>query len=369
MKLKFVQKCWNYIAPNKTYFDKQSTIQEYLAITPDSELKTDLSYEELYEEALKVVGKQDFKKNTKDDPTYFSMLSKDESTIAIMLGILAFAVSREVDLHGTSLEKAIDKVLPKCYDTNNPFDVKEGLGHRIFGHDPAVFGLKNIPADTLIKVKNIETGERQLVKIGEFIGVGTKGNVSMWDLIWKFYGNNSNKLLGVVNCLKHTIVHFSKDLLTPAGLPLPFSSLFEKYEYYENLNAHGIMYKNSLMQKLDNWGIKLKASDFAALFLIESFFLVYFKSNNTDNYKKQDFKLLSIGTCISMQMAAIAFGQGLQQGKRGHKKIIPGGKINPMLSVAFVKLTLQEIKSIYKARKHINLTYDNHYPEVKNNGK
>lgn len=368
MELKNIKKLFNYITTSKTHFNKLVTIKKYLAITPDTELKSDISFDELYEEAVKVVGKQDFKKNTKDETGYFSMLSKDESTIAVMLGILAFALSREVDLHGTSLEKAIDKILPKGYDTNNPFDVKEGLGHRIFGHDPAVFGLKNIPADTLIKVKNIETGERNLIKIGELLGVGTNGEVSMWDLIWKFYGNNSNKLLGIVNCLKHTIVHFAKDLLTPAGLPIPFSSLFEKYEYYEHLNAHGIMYKNSLMQKLDNLGIKLKASDFAAFFLIESFFLVYFKTNKVDEYKSQDIKLISIGTCISMQMAAIALGQGLQQGKRGRNKITPGGKINPMLSVAFVKLTLQEIKSIYKARKYINDIYDNHYPEVKING-
>ena len=355
--MKILKTLQNLFGSEDDFFDKEATIKEYLAIVPEKDRKAVSSYEELYEEALKYINKQNFEKNVKDQGDYFHSLTGNEATIAILIGILAFAASREVDAHGTELEKAIDKVLPKGYDINNPFDVKEGLGHRIFGHDPALFGLKNIPADMPIKVK-LESGQRTVIKIGEFLGVGTTGKVSMWDLIWKFYGNNKNKLSGVANCLKHIIVHFAKDLLTPAGLPIPFATLFEKYRYYENLNAHGIMYKDSLMQKLDNYGIKLKASDFASFFLIESFFAIYCKANKLDNSTKQDLKLISMGTCISIQMAVLTFSKELHIGKKGIPKMIPGGKLNPVMSMAFLKLTFQEMHSVYKTRKDINKAYD-----------
>lgn len=355
--MRFIKTILNLFGSDKNFFDKEATIKEYFALVPEQDRKEVSSYEELYEEALKVVEKQNFEKNVQEQGDYFHILTGNESTIAVLLGILAFAVSREVDTHGTDLEKAIDKILPKGYDTNNPFDVKEGLGHRIFGHDPALFGLKNIPSDMPIKVK-IESGDRIVVKIGEFLGVGTTGKVSMWDLIWKFYGNDNNKLSGIVNCLKHTIIHFAKDILTPAGLPMPLTTIFEEYRYYENLEAHGIMYKGSLMQKLDNMGIKLKASDFASFFLIETFFAVYCKANKMDKSAKQDLKLISMGTCISMQMAVVAFSKELHIGKKGTPKMVSGGKLNPIMSLAFLKLTFQEMHSIYKARKEINKVYD-----------
>lgn len=346
----------NLFGSDKNFFDKEATIKEYFALVPEQDRKEVSSYEELYEEALKVVEKQDFEKNVQEQGDYFHILNENESTIAVLLGILAFAVSREVDAHGTDLEKAFDKVLPKGYDTNNPFDVKEGLGHRIFGHDPALFGLKNIPADMPIKVKT-EDGKRSVIKIGEFLGVGTDGKVSMWDLIWKFYGNDDNKISGVVNCLNHTIVHYVKDLLTPAGLPLPLTTIFEKYKYYDNINAHGIMYKDSLMQKLDNLGIKMKASDFAAFFLIESFFAIYCKANHMDTPSKHDMKLIAMGTCISMQMATILLSKELHIGKKGIPKMAAGGKLNPILSLAFLKITFQEMHLVHNARKDINKVY------------
>ena len=349
----------------KRFFDKEATIKEYFSIVPPEERKHFETYEELYQEALRYVEPQNFNENTKDQEDFFQLLTADQKTIGVLLGAIAFAVSREVDTHGTELEKAIDKILPSGYDTNNPFDVKEGLGHRIFGHDPATYGLKNIPGDTNIKVKDLVTGERKIIKIAEFLGSDINSNVSMLDLIWKYYGNNDNKLSGIINCLKHTIVHFSKDLLTPAGVPLPFTTLFEEYHYYENLNAHGIMYKDSLMQKLDNIGLNLKASDFAAYFVIKSFISIYCKKNKMDNSAKDDLELISMGTCISMQTAALVFGQQLQVGKRGIPKKVPGGKINPILSIGFAKVAIKEMYSVCKERRRVNKEYEKKYKVVK----
>ena len=38
--------------------------------------------------------------------------------------------------------------------------------------------------------------------------------------------------------------------------------------------------------------------------------------------------------------------------------MVSGGKLNPIMSLAFLKLTFQEMHSIYKARKEINKVYD-----------
>lgn len=245
--------------------------------------------------------------------------------------------------------------MPNNYDTNNPFDTKEGHGHRVFGHDPLTFGLKTIPANTLIKVK-YGNDPRKLIKIGDFLGVGTDGKVSMWDLIWKFYGNDTDKVSGIMNCIKHSIVHFSKDLLTPAGLPLPFVTVFNKYEYFENLDASALQYKDSLMKKCVQNSLTLKASDFVSFFVIESFLKIY--CTKRDIHFKQEMKLLAMGTCLSLQMATIVLRKGLIVKKKGSKEYIAGGNANVLMMSTFAKLTLQEIIYLGKCRKAINREYD-----------
>lgn len=94
-----------------------------------------------------------------------------------MLGMIAYGVAREVDINGSKIEVAIDKMLPKGYDVNNPFDTKKGYGHRIFGHDHATFGLKNIPGDVLISVKDSTSGKSTPIRIGDFLGKSTSGKV------------------------------------------------------------------------------------------------------------------------------------------------------------------------------------------------
>ena len=230
--MKLLKEIKNLFGKDDYFFDKEATIKEYFALVPPNKRKKVENYEELYEEALKYVEKQSFKENTKEQDNYFHEISQDEGILAVFLGILSYGVAREIDTNGTNVEKAIDKMLPKDYDVNNPFDVKKGYGHRIFGHDPVTFGLKNIPGNLNIDIKDIYTGKNYIVKISEFLGKDVNSKVSMWDLIWKFYGNNKKPLNGIVNCLSHTIIHFAKDIFTPAGLPLPFVSLFNEYTEY-----------------------------------------------------------------------------------------------------------------------------------------
>lgn len=359
-------KLWNDIrnmfGPERDFFNKEATIKEYLASVCPKERTRINDYEMLFQEALRFVEKQDFNKNTSGMEGYFYELSKDEGVIAVLLGVVAYGASKGIDENGKKIEAAIDRALPKGYDVNNPFDAKEGYGHRIFGHDPATFGIKNIPADTVIKVKYGNNIKKMPIRIGDFLGIGTDGNVSMWDLIWKIYGDDVNKASGVMNCIKHSIVHFAKDLFTPAGLPLPFVTLFNKYEHFENLEASALQYKDSLMQKCDKLGLQLKASDFISLFIIESFLAFYCKSKKLEEREdgfRQDMKLIAMGTCISLQMATIVMGQGLQVQNKGNKAIIPGGKTNALMMSAFVKITIQEIVTTSKERHIVNENYMN----------
>lgn len=61
-------KLWNHMknlfGSDKSFFDKEATIKEYFALGPEENRKICETYEELYQEALKYVGKQDFQENT-----------------------------------------------------------------------------------------------------------------------------------------------------------------------------------------------------------------------------------------------------------------------------------------------------------------
>ncbi len=353
----------NLFGKSDIFFDKEATIKEYFALVPPEKRNKCETYDELYEEALKFVSKQDFKENTKEQENYFHEIDKVEGTVAVVIGIIAYITALEVDKNSKNIEKAIDKVLSKDYDKNNPYDSKQGRGHRVFGHDIFTFGLKNIPADTLIKVNN------KAIKIGDFLGVGTTGKVSMWDLIWKFYGADKGPLKGVVSCLSHTIIHFAKDLFSKDGLPLPFSSLLEKYKLADVIidgkpdKASIIYYKDSILKKTQKLGLELKASDLASMIIIEACTDLYIKSKEKalgDKAKqlKKDSKLISMGTCLALQMGTIlTAGQLKTKGSAN----VPGGKVNSIMACAFMKLTISEMIDILGAYRDVKSTYKSGY--------
>jgi hypothetical protein len=355
---KYVTKA-NDLFGSKAYFDKQATIDKYFSLVDEAERPQVESFDELYEIALKYVEKQNFNAYTEDIPDYFHELSNEEALIAIGLGIVSFGLACVLDAKGNDIEKSIDNLLPPNYDVNNAFDLMKGKGHRIFGHDIPTFGLKNIPADFIVQVKD-GVGGFQYAKLGDYLGIAGQDTFSMWDIIWVFYGNKGTKLKSIMNCLGHIIAHFGKDIFTPDGLPLPFTSLFNKFTQSEEYDGFVLKYKNSFAQKLDTRRIFMKASDFATVILIEAFIEFYCSINKTDDMDgfRHDMKLLAMGTCISLQLATILVGEGIQAKKKVSRKLVPGGKVNVLMSGIFFKLTLQEMTSIVKARTDINRYYD-----------
>lgn len=359
MKAKqLINKIKNLFGSDTYYQDKVVTVEKYLSMM-SGELPVVEDFEELYQIAEKYIGKQSFNEVTSGQPDYFHELSRNEGIIAVFVGCFAYAIAKEVDNHGSDFEKAIDDILPKNYDINNPFDLKKGYGHRIFGHDPIAFGIKNIPADLVIKAKKEGENKAVAMTVADLLGCEKNDIISMWDIIWKFYGSE-NKYKGIMNCLGHTIVHFAKDIVTTAGLPLPLISLFNNYSKLGNETAHYLNYKDSLMQKLDNMKLNMKASDFASYIFLESIIDLYCKTTKVDTDSigfKNDMKLLSMGTYLSIQMASVLLGDEIQL-KKGSKKVIPGAKINLLMSGSFLKIVVKEMTSVISARSALNRYYE-----------
>lgn len=357
------------------FFDKEATIKEYFAVCPPEQRRSVNSYEELYAEALKFVSKQSFAENTKDQENYFYEMDKMDASVAILTGVFAYVIARETDKNGKKLEKGIDKLLPKDFDRNNPFDAKVGGNHRYFGHDILGGALKTIPNDFPIKHKGV------YYPIGEV--VGKSGDISMLDLIWKYYGENAkNPLQGIFSCAGHTIVHFAKDLLTSEGVPLPFSSLFNDYWNYaeeekylgygdgEVFDNDDYEIKNKFNDKVNEVNGNLKASDFTSLAFIEGMCKLYAHSKSLGEKEKsfnRDIKIIAMSTCIMIQMSSLIWGEEkrLLNPKKGKKAMIPGAKMNVVMTSVLFKNMVQEMTIVVKARHEVNMEYDKRLKQLR----
>ena len=116
--------------------------------------------------------------------------------------------------------------------------------------------------------------------------------------------------------------------------------------------------------------MELKASDFASLLVIEAMIGIYIKVKKKNLGAKisdlrKDMKLLSMGTCLALQMGTIlSFGQLKSVGSAN----VPGGKVNSLMVSAFMIITIQEMKDIIHARKSIKKDYNSDYMRGYYNG-
>lgn len=357
---------WNLYG-NDSFYDKEATINEYLNLYPESDGNYQ-TYDQLYEDALSCVGKVSFKEKTKNMDDCFYLLSNQDKIVAITIGILAYFIAKETDSRGLEIEKSIDQAITKItgidsFDTNNPFDIKSGMGHRMFGHDPATFAFNNVPSDYLIYVKNEAVpSTRKIVRVSEYLGLPNDTKyVSMWDIIWKFYGNESSIYKGIWNCIGHIVIHFVKDLFTPDGLPIPFTSLLENYKHEQigKISASVLSYRDSFYQKSKS--AHIKASDFTSLAAIEALVIAYCNSSHLTKDKingyKDDMKIIAAGTCIALQFSSLALEQDKHIGKKGPMQTIDGAKINLPLFMCYMNTLRKEVASIYRANKKLESFY------------
>lgn len=358
---------------DEDFFDKEATIKEYFAVCPPERRRKVNSYDELYAEALRYVSKQSFAENTKDMEDYFYEMNQTDASVAILTGVFGYVIAMETDKNGGKLEKSIDKMLPKGFDTNNPFDTRVGGNHRYFGHDLLGIGLKNIPADFLIK-----DGDFYL-PIGQI--VGKNSNVSMLDLVWTYYGKTSSTpLKGIFNCVGHTVVHFAKDLLTSEGVPLPFTSLLNEYNDIAGeagelaLNQNDYTISNNFNDKVNEVKGNLKASDFTSLAFIEGMCKLYAHSKALGEKEKsfnRDMKIIAMGTCIMIQMSSLILGEQhrIDLHERGKGAMIPGAKLNVVMASIMFKNMVQEMATVVQARNEVNAEYKNRLKSLEGGSK
>ena len=368
-----------FFEKDNDFFDKEATIKEYFSVCPPNQRKKVKNYDELYIEALKYVSKQNFEENTKNQENYFYEMTNVDAGIAICIGVTAYFIAREVDKKGSEWEGKIDEVLPSGFDKNNPFDTKIGKNHRDFGHDIFSFGLKNIPEDFPIFVDKMGKSNIYL-PVGEVLG--KSGNISMLDIIWHYYGKGAkNPLAGVFNCAGHTIIHFAKDLLTSEGVPLPFSSLLS---YYENLaeeedflgfgkgtvvDADDYSLTNKFNRLIDKYKGNMKASDFASLGFIEGMNKLYVSSKKLGDREKsfkRDMKILSMGTCIMLQLSSLILAEErfIASSTKGNMSMVPGAKLNVIMTGALMKNMVQEMGVVLKERHKVNVEYSERLKET-----
>lgn len=369
-----------FFEKDNDFFDKEATIKEYFSICPPEKRKRVANYDELYREALKYVSKQNFEENTKNLENYFYEMTSVDAGIAICIGVTAYFIAREVDKRGKEWEGKIDELLPPGFDKNNPFDTKIGKNHRDFGHDTFTFGLKNIPNDFPIFVDKM--GKSNIyMPVGEVLK--KSGDISMLDIIWYYYGKGAKSpLAGVFNCAGHTIVHFAKDLLTSEGVPLPFSSLLS---HYENLAEEEDFFSlgkeliddsdeytltNKFNRLIEKYRGNMKASDFASLGFIEGMNKLYVsakKLGEKEKSFKRDMKILSMGTCIMIQLSSLIFSeeQFISSSERGTMPMVPGAKLNVIMTGALMKNMVQEMGVVVKERHKVNMDYSERIKEAK----
>ena len=272
-----------------------------------------------------------------------SQLSPADLTVCSLLGILTAVSAYMLDFNGKNIEAFLDsksikdpctgKVVEiKDYDTNNAFDIKRGANHReqLF-HSGNIW--KKAPADFVMP---------DGFSIEELIGKG-KTDYMLIEIISAKYGLNGSILKQVADVLKIMGVHFLKDIVTPAGLPLPFSDIFTKF-IPTPTNACGYSTKNTLYDgflKETNKELRMlniRASDVTSYALIKIFCTTYvkivYKELNKAEQKSLENKMIiaTSGFLMVSQLLVLCAGKVNNVGS-----MVNGGKINPLVATATLK--------------------------------
>lgn len=307
------------VESDKAYWDKKATVLEWQKQTR-KKLSPDSTNQAIYESAIKDGYNVSWKTLSDGLPDYFIELSQLDVTFAISIGILTAFTAMLVDRIGSekseketgikSLEKRISEMAEKGYDKNNPFDLRSGANHRKVGHDFFSFNKDIIPGEYIMRDKS-----GNLRKVADIVGSSTKGKFSMSDLINATYGTNTNNFFsGIWDKIAHTIHHLAKDIVTPNGLPLPFTELLNKFSEANNVSGYKVT--NELLDNVQNEFVSLRASDFTSVGFIRLTHSVLYRiketewknfDKNTISATKAQLNVLSYCSCVITQMFLYLF--------------------------------------------------------------
>ena len=137
----------------------------------------------------------------------------------------------------------------------------------------------------------------------------------MSDLINATYGTNTNNFFsGIWDKIAHTIHHLAKDIVTPNGLPLPFTELLNKFSEANNVSGYKVT--NELLDNVQNEFVSLRASDFTSVGFIRLTHSVLYRiketewknfDKNTISATKAQLNVLSYCSCVITQMFLYLF--------------------------------------------------------------
>lgn len=304
---------------DEAYWDKKATVLEWQKQT-GKKLSPDSTNQAIYESAIKDGYNVSWKTLSDGLPDYFIELSQLDVSFAISIGILTAFTAMLVDRIGSekseketgikSLEKRISEMAEKGYDKNNPFDLRSGANHRKVGHDFFSFNKDIIPGEYIMRDKS-----GNLRKVADIVGSSTKEKFSMSDLINATYGTNTNNFFsGIWDKIAHTIHHLAKDIVTPNGLPLPFTELLNKFSEANNVSGYKVT--NELLDNVQNEFVSLRASDFTSVGFIRLTHSVLYRiketewknfDKNTISATKAQLNVLSYCSCVITQMFLYLF--------------------------------------------------------------
>ena len=301
------------VESDEAYWDKKATVLEWQKQTR-KKLSPDSTNQAIYESAIKDGYNVSWKTLSDGLPDYFIELSQLDVTFAISIGILTAFTAMLVDRIGSekseketgikSLEKRISEMAEKGYDKNNPFDLRK------VGHDFFSFNKDIIPGEYIMRDKS-----GNLRKVADIVGSSTKEKFSMSDLINATYGTNTNNFFsGIWDKIAHTIHHLAKDIVTPNGLPLPFTELLNKFSEANNVSGYKVT--NELLDNVQNEFVSLRASDFTSVGFIRLTHSVLYRiketewknfDKNTISATKAQLNVLSYCSCVITQMFLYLF--------------------------------------------------------------
>jgi hypothetical protein len=296
-------------------------------IAEREQIKTTLSAEQLE----KLQSQLDF--DEEFNRIVITELSKSDITACAMFGILTAFIAKMLDNNGKKIETFINslnvkdpatgnKLSIKDFDTNNVFDLKRGANHReqLF-HSGNIF--KKAPSDF---VKPDGASIEDLMQMG-------KSSYSLLEIMTKHYGLSGGFLKNAGAILKIYGIHFAKDIVTPAGLPLPFSDIFTKFSVNDanacGYSTHNLLYDGFLKEaNRELRFLNIRASDISSAVLIGIFASAYVKIIHPELNKRQQKSLISKMTVATSAMLVISQLLMLCAGATKKGAVIDGGKLN-----------------------------------------
>lgn len=305
---------------DKFYWDKKATVLEWQKQT-GKKLSTGSTNQDIYNTAVTDGYNASWDSLADGFPDYFIEIPALDTTVAIVIGIYAAnRVAKFTDRIGSeksekntgkkSLEKMISKMKDKDYDKNNPYDMRSGLNHRKMGHDIFSYAKKSIPGDYVMRDKlgNLRT-------VADIVGGSNQNKFSMSDIINATYGRETNNFFASIwDKIEHTIFHLAKDMVTPNGVPLPFTELCNQFTTKNNVSGYGV--DNKILDSIQNEFVTMRASDLTSIAFIDSIHLLFYKLKENEWKKfdidtidatKTQLKVLSYCSCVITQMFLYLF--------------------------------------------------------------